>query len=53
MKETYIVWTSNGYYWSKSEYEDLKSAIEHESYGSEKIVTKVVKYKITEVEEIN
>lgn len=50
----YIAWV---YYshegWSPNPYKTLKEAIEHESYGSRKVITLgLVKYEIKEVEEV-
>jgi hypothetical protein len=47
----YIVWVRNGCDgWSPTEYITLEEAIHHESYGSEKIITKEVRYEIKEIE---
>jgi hypothetical protein len=46
----YIVWVHNGCEgWSLSgDYDTLKEAVEHESYGADKIITTEVKYQIVE-----
>jgi hypothetical protein len=46
----YLVWTNNGSGgWILTTYDTFEEAIKHESYGSEKIITTEVKYKITEL----
>lgn len=46
----YIAWVYYGYEgWSPNPYKTLKEAIEHESYGSKKIITHgLVNYEIVE-----
>lgn len=49
MDKKYIVWTNHGYEgWSPEYYETLEEAINHDSYGSEKIITKKVNFTIQE-----
>jgi len=52
-KETefnYIVWDNHGEGWSPTGYEILEDAVKHhDSYGSESVITKLVKYKVEEI----
>ena len=47
----YIVWVDYGSEgWSPYSFDTLEAALLCESYGSRKIITKQVKYKVEEVE---
>jgi hypothetical protein len=49
----FIVWDNHGYgEWSHSYYDTLEEALNHNSYGSEHILTKEVDYSVKEVEEL-
>lgn len=46
----YIVWIRNGCEgWTFQDFDTLEEAVNCESYGSEKIITMEVKYKIEEI----
>jgi hypothetical protein len=53
-KGPYTVWTDHGYDgWSPTDYETLDEAIAHESYGSEKHISKPVKFTVVDQETDN
>ena len=48
----YIVWENLGYEgWHPRSFDDLTVALEYQRYSSEFVVTKVLKYKVEEIEE--
>lgn len=47
----YIVWVNNGCDgWYPTYYDTFEKAVKHESYGQDKIITKLVQYTISEIE---
>lgn len=47
--KSYICWVNYGCEgYQPHDYETVEEAVKHESYGSEKIITKLVKYDIKE-----
>lgn len=53
MEKRYIVWVNHGYEgWSPNPYDTLKECVEHDSYGSEKVITTgKIDFEIKEVVE--
>ena len=47
-KRKYVVWIDGGEGWNPTGFDNLKDAFFHESYGSQKVITKIVEVDLTE-----